>query len=100
MNTFRIGVVACLIFLCSGALSADNELENGYWWGGKSGDAKVFWVGGFVSAMERANLLIRDNESVMKTKLMDKVANTSLAAAFDFYGVTYGQYVEGLDVFY
>jgi hypothetical protein len=46
--------------------------------------------------MERANLLIRDNESVMKTKLMDKVANTSMAAAFDFYGVTYGQYVEGL----
>jgi hypothetical protein len=100
MRALRLIVVLILMLVSAHNIAADNQVENGYWWLSKDDTAKVWWVSGYVSAMERANLMIRDSETMTKNKLTDKVTGLLMADELNFYGVTFGQYIEGLDAFY
>jgi hypothetical protein len=51
-------------------------------------------------AEKLAGLMIRDSERLGKTKFTDKATGDPMADELNFYGVTFGQYVEGLNAFY
>lgn len=104
-----LAVTASLI-LCSCALSAADKPLDGIWWSQMSPAFKLGWVGGYAKAMDLAGTLqmaaCAAEMPMYQKQFPDVDAKEILQRmclsnkAFDYDGITMGQFVEGMDAFF
>lgn len=102
--------VTATLMLCSCALSAADKSLDGVWWSQMSPAFKLGWVSGYAKAMDLAGTLQMGNclaEMPMYQKQFPDVDGKEILQkmclsnkAFDYDGITMGQFVEGMDAFF
>jgi hypothetical protein len=99
-----------IVLLCSYSLPAEKPKFDGYWWGGETPTFKLGWVQGWAQAMDSAfaasmgtcmgNMPMYQKQfpNVDAKQLVQKFCLDN--SAYDFDGITMGQFVDGIDTFY
>lgn len=102
--------VTATLMLCSCALSAADKPLDGIWWSQMSPAFKLGWVSGYAKAMDLAGTLQmaacaaempmyqKQFPDVDAKEILQKMCLSN--EAFDYDGITMGQFVEGIDTFF
>ena len=108
----RLSVFALLLLTPSLLLSGDRPEWNGFWWNGLNPSLKLYWVSGYVKAMDDAsvmhmgtcirtikNMSLKQGEAPV-TLPMEIAEKWCENKNFDYHDITMGQFVDGIDEFY
>lgn len=98
----RIGSVLTLFLISASSMNGVESppTHNGYWWLRLNGAEKIMFVQGYVEGLSRADKLISMYLSVETLKIHEGANQEKIIDVFNFYRITYGQFVDGLDAFY
>lgn len=107
----RLLVFTVMFVLCVSALTAaDKPSLDGIWWSQMSPAFKLGWVSGYAQAMDLAGTLQMGTCAAELPIYQEKFPNVDAKdllqrmclsnKAFDYDGITMGQFVEGIDSFF
>lgn len=109
MNRCAALVLLIAIF-SSSSKAADKVSQDGIWWTSMTASFKLGWVSGFATAMDSAGtsamvtcglnipLYQQKYPNVDRKQLFQTLCASN--TAFDYDGITMGQFVDGVDTFY
>jgi|HubBroStandDraft_5_1064220.scaffolds.fasta_scaffold306140_1 hypothetical protein len=89
-----------LLFPTSPTSIDSGKPKNGYWWADMSDTRRLGLVEGYVTGLSRAEVLLRQSLDFNNDKIVDRTRKKPVTSYLDFSEISYGQYIEGLDVFY
>lgn len=106
----RALTLAIVLLLCSVVLAADKPQWDGYWWLNQNQSFKLGWVIGYAKAMDSAFAVHLSTCAATMPLYKDKFPNVDPKeifqkmcgdnSAFDYDGITFCQFVDGIDTFY
>lgn len=104
-------VLLAAALLCPALRAAGNPEWNGYWWESQPRAFKLGWVNGYAQAMDFAgsqalvecalNMQFYQAKfpNVSEKELYEKMCGNA-GKDYDYHGIAFGQYVDGIDTFY
>jgi hypothetical protein len=98
---FKMFVSFVALLLATTTTTIDSgKAKNGYWWTTFDEPEKLAFVQGYIEGLSRANVLLRGSVNFDDSKIVHKVSKEPVTSYLDFSEISYGQYIQGLDVFY
>jgi len=74
--------------------------QNGFWWANMSQERRIGFVEGYITGLSRAEGMVTETAKAKKIEFLEVVSKKPVASYFDFYQVSYGQCIDGLNEFY
>ena len=94
-------VMAVVLLIVPASIGSDSApVNNGIWWNSLDGNAKGYFVAGYVEGLSRADKILEQALRDKSLTLTDTSTKKPILSYFLFYNVAFGQFTEGLDTFY
>jgi hypothetical protein len=104
MRGSALRAVFGVLFALLGAVSTNGvenaPTRNGYWWLSLDHLERIMFIQGYIDGLSRADKMVRLDIQLQILKVRNESNLEFVTKEFDFYAITYGQMVDGIDVFY
>jgi hypothetical protein len=93
-------LLAILLLTSAGTAIDRGKTKNGYWWSELSETSKLWFVKGYIEGLTRADKLLSQSLDFRNAKPPSAVTRIPVESYLDFTEISYGQFMDGLDIFY